>query len=95
MLQAGPKLAQVGSKLNQVGSELAQVRPRFAQSSPKLGQLGTNLAPGGAEWQDSHKYDHVDATVGEVGTKTDEVKLNLVPGDLRLSQMWPPRMHEG
>ena len=60
-----------------------QVRPSWAKLAPICPQDG----PSG--WQDGDKYTEVDAKMGEVGTKTDQMRLNLVPSGLRLSQIWP------
>ena len=42
-----------------------------------------------SEWQDGDKDAQVEPNMGEVGTKTDPMRLNLVPSGLRLSQIWP------
>ena len=72
------KLAQVDPRWLQVGSSWAKVAPIWRQDGP-------------SGWQDSDKYAQVDAKMGEVGTQTDHMRLNLVPSGPRLSQIWPQR----
>ena len=34
-------------------------------------------------------YAQVDPNMGEVGNKTDQMRVNMVPSGLRLGEMWP------
>ena len=65
-------------KLIQVGSSSPQVRPSWA----KLASIWPQDGPSG--WQDGHKYAQVDPKMGEVGTKTDQMRVNLVPSGIQL-----------
>ena len=77
----GPSWLQVGTserKVMQVGSSSLQVRPSWA----KLASIWPQDGPSG--WQDGHKYAQVDPKMGEVGTNTDQMMLNLVPSGVQL-----------
>ena len=71
----------------QLGSNIA---PRWLQVLPSWAKLAPIWPQDGpSRWQDSHKHAQVDPNMGEVGTKTNKMKLNLVSSGFRLSQIWP------
>ena len=100
LVESGGKMEQVCSKLTlswckwvqrrlklasscfQVRSKTVPIRPSWA----KLAPIWLHEGPSG--WQDGHKYAQVDPKMGEVGTKTDQMRLNLVASGPRLSPVW-------
>ena len=53
----------------------------------KLAAIWPQDEPSG--WQDGRKYTQDDPKMGEVGTKTTQMRFNLAPMEPRLSQIWP------
>ena len=94
LVQAGRRMHQVCSKLARSWFKLAQGDPIWLQVGSSSPQVGSKLAPVGPSWRqsgprDSDKHAQDDPKMGEVGTKTIEMRLNLVPSGLRLSPIWP------
>ena len=75
MFQVDVKLVQVGSKTSQTGSKLAQVDSKFAPSCFQVRPRWAKLAP--IWW------------VGDLGTKTNQMRVSISSSWLRLGEIWP------